>query len=146
MRNDAPWNAILAQGGPGALAIGHNVDRVLDAVRTHLGMDVAFISEFGGHYRTFRHVAGSIEPMPIRPGDSSPLDEGYCLRVVEGRIPQLIPDTAAVVGGARFRRPRWFPSARTSAFPSACATAASTAPSAVSACARTCRWANATCT
>ncbi|MGS1079783.1 EAL domain-containing protein [Pseudoxanthomonas beigongshangi] len=96
MRNDSPWNAILADGGPGALAIGRNVDRVLDAVRTHLDMDVAFISEFGGRYRTFRHVVGSAEPMPIRPGDTSPLDEGYCLRVVEGRIPQLIPDTGAV--------------------------------------------------
>ncbi len=96
-RNNEPqWNEVLSEGGPGALSISRNVDRVLNAVRTHLGMDVAFISEFGGRYRTFRHVVGSLDPMPLQPGDSMPLDEGYCLRVVDGRIPQLIPDTGAV--------------------------------------------------
>ncbi len=94
--NQTLWNEVLAQGGPGALAIGHNVDRVLNAVRIHLGMDVAFISEFSGRYRTFRHVVGALDPMPLQPGDCSPLDEGYCLRVVDGRIPQMIPDTGAI--------------------------------------------------
>nr|WP_277399865.1 EAL domain-containing protein [Pseudoxanthomonas sp. LH2527] len=69
---------------------------MLDAVRRHLDMDVAFVSEFHGQHRVFRHVATRLDRAPIRPGDSSPLDEGYCMRVVEGRIPQLIPDTAAI--------------------------------------------------
>lgn len=93
--HDAPWNEILAEEGPGALSVRRNVDRILNAVRTHLGMDVAFISEFGGRYRTFRHVVGALDPMPLQAGDTSPLEEGYCLRVVDGRIPQLIPDTGA---------------------------------------------------
>lgn len=84
------------EGGPGAAAIGRNVDRLLDAVRRHLDMDVAFVSEFHGSHRVFRHVATRLDRAPIRPGDSSPLDEGYCMRVVEGSIPQLIPDTAAI--------------------------------------------------
>ncbi|SDQ54198.1 EAL domain, c-di-GMP-specific phosphodiesterase class I (or its enzymatically inactive variant) [Pseudoxanthomonas sp. CF385] len=84
------------EGGPGAAAIGRNVDRMLDAVRRHLDMDVAFVSEFNGRDRVFRHVVSRLDPAPIRPGDSSPLEEGYCMRVVEGQIPQLIPDTAAV--------------------------------------------------
>ena len=92
---DALTDAWL-EGGPGAVAIGRNVDRLLDAVRRHLDMDVAFVSEFHGHHRVFRHVATRLDRAPIRPGDSSPLDEGYCVRVVEGRIPQLIPDTAAI--------------------------------------------------
>lgn len=83
-------------GGGGAVSITRNVDRVLDAVRTHLDMDVAFVSEFNGENRVFRHVASRLDPAPIRRGDSSPMEEGYCLRVVEGRIPQLIPDTAAI--------------------------------------------------
>ena len=45
------------EGGPGAVAIGRNVDRLLDAVRRHLDMDVAFVSEFNGSHRVFRHVA-----------------------------------------------------------------------------------------
>lgn len=84
------------EGGPGAAAIARNVDRLLEAVRRHLDMDVAFVSEFHGSHRVFRHVATRLDRAPIRPGDSSPLDEGYCMRVVEGSIPQLIPDTAAI--------------------------------------------------
>lgn len=84
------------EGGDGAVSISRNVDRMLDAVRRHLDMDVAFVSEFNGRDRVFRHVASRVDPSPIRPGDSSPLEEGYCMRVVEGHIPQLIPDTASV--------------------------------------------------
>lgn len=89
-------SAPLDGSSSGAESIGRNVDRVLNAVRTHLGMDVAFVSEFDGRDRVFRHVVGKCEQVPLRPGDTSPLDEGYCLRVVQGRIPQLIPDTSAV--------------------------------------------------
>ncbi len=84
------------QAGPGAASIGRNVDRILDAVRTHLDMDVAFVSEFTGAERIFRHVSTRLDDAPIHPGDAVPLDEGYCLKVVQGRIPQLIPDAAAL--------------------------------------------------
>ncbi|MBA3930139.1 MAG: diguanylate phosphodiesterase [Xanthomonas sp.] len=69
---------------------------MLQAVRRHLDMDVAFVSEFHGSHRIFRHVATRLDRAPIRAGDSSPLEDGYCMRVVEGSIPQLIPDTAAI--------------------------------------------------
>jgi EAL domain-containing protein (putative c-di-GMP-specific phosphodiesterase class I) len=82
--------------GPGAASIGRSIDRMLLAVRTHLDMDVAFVSEFNGRDRVFRHVSCAAVNVVIRPGDSEPLDDGYCLQVVEGRIPQLIPDTSAV--------------------------------------------------
>lgn len=91
-----PLTEAWLEGGPGATAIARNVDRLLEAVRRHLDMDVAFVSEFHGSHRIFRHVATRLDRAPIRPGDSSPLDEGYCMRVVEGSIPQLIPDTAAI--------------------------------------------------
>ena len=93
---EAPLSDAWLEGGPGAVSISRNVDRLLDAVRRHLDMDVAFVSEFHGRHRVFRHVATRLDRAPILPGDSSPLDEGYCMRVVEGSIPQLIPDTAAI--------------------------------------------------
>lgn len=68
------------------------VDGVLNAIREHLRMDVAFVSEFRISDRVFRHVSARGRT-PIQPGDSCPLDEGYCQRVVDGRLPQLIPDT-----------------------------------------------------
>lgn len=73
-----------------------DITRILEAVRSHLGMDVAFVSEFLDGRRIFRHVGARGKASPIRVGDSSPLEEGYCQRVVDGRLPELIPDTAAV--------------------------------------------------
>lgn len=73
-----------------------SVQTILRSVRSHLGMDVAFVSQFVGRKRYFRHVDAGCEPAPLKPGDSMPLDEGYCLRVVEGSLPELIPDTSLV--------------------------------------------------
>jgi EAL domain-containing protein (putative c-di-GMP-specific phosphodiesterase class I) len=71
------------------------VDRVVHAIRDHLNMDVAFVSEFRRSDRIFRHVDARGRT-PIRPGDAAPLEQGYCQRVVDGRLPQLIPDTRRV--------------------------------------------------
>jgi EAL domain-containing protein (putative c-di-GMP-specific phosphodiesterase class I) len=83
--------SISDASGPAADSMG----RVLRAVRSHLGMDVCFVSEFIAERRIFRHVDTSAGEGPIQVGASSPLDEGYCQRVVDGRLPELIPDTAA---------------------------------------------------
>jgi len=99
MQSDDRSNLLLASlgsEGPGGESIARNVERILNAVRTHLQMDVAFVSEFGQRDRVFRYVVGKGERIMFRPGDSMPLDDGYCQRVVQGRIPQLIPDTSAV--------------------------------------------------
>jgi EAL domain-containing protein (putative c-di-GMP-specific phosphodiesterase class I) len=71
-----------------------DISKVLHAVRRHLGMDVAFVSEFREKDRIFRHVDAE-EPSPLHAGDVLPLEAGYCRHVVEGRLPELIPDTDA---------------------------------------------------
>lgn len=71
------------------------IDRVLHAVRAHLRMDVAFISEFIGKERVFRHLDAEGRT-PISVGDTLPLEAGYCQRVVDGRLPRLIADTCEV--------------------------------------------------
>lgn len=72
------------------------VERALQSVRSHLGMDVAFISEFIGDHRVFRHVDAKTSRSPIKQGDTIPLQDGYCKKIIEGRLPELIPDTALV--------------------------------------------------
>lgn len=76
------------------------VQTILQAVRSHLGMDVAFVSEFVGRDRYFRHVDAKPggRPAPLAAGDSMPISDGYCLRVVQGTLPELIVDTADVPG------------------------------------------------
>jgi EAL domain-containing protein (putative c-di-GMP-specific phosphodiesterase class I) len=68
----------------------------LGVIREHLQMDVAFISEFTEGQREFRHVDSANGQPPIQVGGSVPLEESYCVRVIDGRLPELIPDAFAV--------------------------------------------------
>lgn len=91
-QRDEPLSGIISPVG----IVEKSIDKVLHAARNHLGMDVAFISEFMDRDRIFRHVDASVADAPVREGASVPLSEGYCQRVVDGRLPELIPDTAEV--------------------------------------------------
>jgi EAL domain-containing protein (putative c-di-GMP-specific phosphodiesterase class I) len=82
--------------GPVRPSVGTEaVDKVLRAIRNHLDMDVAFVAEFRTNERIFRHVDAR-DRTPISSGDAAPLEQGYCKRVVDGQLPELIPDTARV--------------------------------------------------
>jgi EAL domain-containing protein (putative c-di-GMP-specific phosphodiesterase class I) len=72
-----------------------SLEKALHTVRSYLGMDVAFVSEFVGDRRFFRHVDTRTWRSPIKAGQSSPLEQGYCKKIVDGVLPELIPDTAA---------------------------------------------------
>ena len=69
------------------------IDAILDAVRHHLGMEIAFASRFVGQRREFTHVVADI-PLPLGPGDSEPLEDTFCHHILEGRLPALIHDAA----------------------------------------------------
>ncbi|GIZ53372.1 sensor domain-containing phosphodiesterase [Noviherbaspirillum aridicola] len=75
---------------------GNNTDealrQLLQAIRQHLGMDVAFVSRFTDDQRVFREVDPPGPDNPVQAGAGGPLEESYCLRVVDGRIPELIND------------------------------------------------------
>ncbi|BBK29498.1 EAL domain-containing protein (putative c-di-GMP-specific phosphodiesterase class I) [Stella humosa] len=70
------------------------VQGALVAIRNHLGMEVAYFSEFVDGQSVFRRVdAPGLEHL-IKPGDSRSLDDVYCNHILAGRLPGLIPDTA----------------------------------------------------
>ncbi|MHB2169075.1 sensor domain-containing phosphodiesterase [Alsobacter sp. R-9] len=70
------------------------VQVALEAIRKHLGMEVAYISEFRGDETVFRMVdAPGLEHM-IKPGDRMPLDSVYCRHILAGRLPELMADTS----------------------------------------------------
>src|SRR5262249_21293284 len=73
----------------------HNIERALRAIRLHLGMEVAFVAEFASGRRVFRYVDSSYDG-PVQVGASNPLEESYCLRVVDGRLPELMHDASAI--------------------------------------------------
>jgi EAL domain-containing protein (putative c-di-GMP-specific phosphodiesterase class I) len=69
------------------------IDDILDAVRTHLGMEIAFASRFVDGRREFTHIRSDI-PVPAAPGDSEPVEETFCHRILQGRLPELIHNAA----------------------------------------------------
>ncbi|MDT9001085.1 EAL domain-containing protein [Paucibacter sp. APW11] len=71
---------------------GPSLARILSAIRTHLGMDVAFIAEIVGGQRVFRYVDGHEPSGLVRLGESAPVEESYCQRVLDGRLPPLLTD------------------------------------------------------
>lgn len=71
-------------------AYGNSVPDMLHAVREHLKMEVAFVSEFVRGQRIFRHVDSTWAKNPVRVGEGNPLEESYCARVVDGRMPELM--------------------------------------------------------
>lgn len=69
------------------------VEAILDAARQHLGMEIAFAARYVDGRREFTHIRTDL-PLPQRPGDSEPNEETFCWHVLEGRLPELIPDVA----------------------------------------------------
>ena len=55
-------------------------------------MDVAFVSEFAAYELVFRKLEGDAESFGWREGQGFPLDESYCKRVLDGRVPRGVPD------------------------------------------------------
>lgn len=72
----------------------------LRVVRQYLGMDVAFLSRFRDTDRVLEHV-DSPPDCPLQQGQILPLAEGYCLGVVNGELPELIPDTSQLPAAQR---------------------------------------------
>ncbi|HET9460142.1 MAG TPA: EAL domain-containing protein [Sphingomicrobium sp.] len=76
------------------LTAGSSIQDILHAARQHLGMKVAFVSEFVGGRRVFRYVDCGTGERLIEVGGSDPLEESYCHWVAEKKLPELIRDPA----------------------------------------------------
>ncbi len=86
-------DCIIAQPSPGDTGPSI-VQRVLQSVRQHLDMEVAYVSEFVDNTSIFRTVdAPGLEAL-IKPGDVRSLDDVYCRHILAGRLPELMPDTS----------------------------------------------------
>lgn len=78
----------------GDASAGDVVSRALATVRKHLGMEIAYLSEFVDGQSIFRAVdAPGLEHL-IDVGQSRSLDEVYCQHILDGRLPKVIPDTS----------------------------------------------------
>jgi signal transduction histidine kinase len=71
------------------------IERVLEAAREELGMEVAFLSEFVEQRMVFRKLVGEAESFGWKEGKSIALDDTYCRLLLEGHLPNVIPDAKA---------------------------------------------------
>ncbi|RDC60767.1 Cyclic-guanylate-specific phosphodiesterase [Alteripontixanthobacter maritimus] len=95
--NASDLAAFMAATGPipGELR-GDRIDRILDTVRSHLGMEIAFVSRYvEGDEREFTHMSSDL-PLPHGAGHREPKEDSFCFHILEGRLPQLIPDAQAI--------------------------------------------------
>lgn len=72
--------------------LDRSIGEVLRLLRERMGMDVVFVSEFVDGRRVFRKVAQAPGVQAIEEGAGAPLEESWCQHVVQGRLPEYIPD------------------------------------------------------
>lgn len=80
--------------------ISEAVTTTLHQLREHLKMDVVFVSEFCDGRRVFRRVETAPGARVIEVGESADLEHSFCQRVIDGRLPQLVHDVAALPNAA----------------------------------------------
>lgn len=71
------------------------LEEILSVFREAFEMDVAFISEFVEDRQVFRVIEGEAETFGVEEGTSLPLEGSICQRIIDGRVPNVIPDTRA---------------------------------------------------
>lgn len=78
------------------VSVSQLVNELVRAVRKRLNMDVAFVSEFLSGRRIFRYVDSEEGVEIIAVGDSDPLSDSYCQRVVDGLLPEMMKNAQLV--------------------------------------------------
>ena len=73
--------------------VDNNLNKLTAVVRKHLGMEVAFISEFINNKRVIKNVDSKNNTVPINAGDSDPLEKTFCNKIVDNELPNIIHDT-----------------------------------------------------
>jgi GAF domain-containing protein len=78
-------------GGPVTSEDSTLIDGALRLLRTHLDLDVAFVSQLTDGQRVFRHVDADDRTI-LTVGESAPAEESFCHYVVNGEVPQFLAD------------------------------------------------------
>lgn len=80
--------------------VDDSIQNILCALRQHMEMDVAFVSKFADGKRFYQYVDASDAGREIEVGGFDPLEDSYCQRVIDGRLPELIRDAADCTAAA----------------------------------------------
>jgi hypothetical protein len=85
--------------------VDRRVPPVLKLLRDRMHMDVVFVSAFREGHRVFTHVEQPQEAPLLTVGAGDPLESSWCQRVVDGRLPELMPDAAPYIASGQAPEP-----------------------------------------
>lgn len=74
------------------------IANALNLARERLGMEIAWLAEFDGPRKVLRVVEGDTAGWGLQDDSWLPAAESYCARMLDGRIPNAIPDAASEPG------------------------------------------------
>lgn len=69
-----------------------DIDRLLDKVRTHLGVETAWVSTVGAEEMTIWAATGAVGPMRVPVGRNVDLFGSFCAHVLAGKMPRVVGD------------------------------------------------------
>src|SRR3954452_11189943 len=70
------------------------VRRVLELARSFLGMEVAWLAQLHGGQQMITHVDAAGPARLPQPGSVHDLADAYCVRVPDGPLPRVVPDSS----------------------------------------------------
>jgi GAF domain-containing protein len=71
------------------------VEQALTAAREHLSMDASYITTIDSENQTIQAVVGDADLVERYEGAVIPIEQTYCLRMLNGEIPNVVLDTRA---------------------------------------------------
>ncbi len=83
------WNLL---GRAETLETDPQIDRLLALARTHLGMEVAWLSTFTADQQVITTAGGDTTAMNVIVGEGTDLAGSFCARVLTGALPSIIND------------------------------------------------------
>ena len=87
--DDAPADPLADE-----LVSDPGIDRILQSVRGHLGLEIAFVSRYvEDAQRELTHVSTDLD-LPMGPGFREDREGSYCWHILQGNLPELIQDPA----------------------------------------------------
>lgn len=71
------------------------VEQALSAARDHLGMDASYLTTIDSRTQTIHAVISDDQDVKRYQGTVFPVEQTFCMRMLNGQIPNMVPDTAA---------------------------------------------------
>ncbi len=91
----SPWGVDEPIGDDGVEIPVELVRSLLSLLRSRLGLETAWLSSFRDGMQTFEVLDGDTDTIGLSSGDRASLFDSYCVRVIDGRLPGIVPDTSA---------------------------------------------------